>query len=462
MTMKLLPAPEGFVARAKSRTDTGPWIVIGIAIVFITFGVFGTWAGLAKLASSAMAPGVVAVDSDWRTVQHLEGGIVAAILVKDGDHVNAGDVLLRLDPTRSNAQLNIIDGQLDLARATEARLVAERDDAPQIDFPDSLTSRMDNEDVATVVAGQQLLFKARRASIQGQIAILNKKIAELNEQIQGLQVQQDSRKQQYDLIEQELTSLQDLFKKGYVTRDRILQLQRDAESLRGQRGQDLADIASAQNQIGEAQLQILQTQKDFSEKVVDELREVQAQIYDLEEKRVAAADEVSRIDIKAPVSGRVLGMSVHTVGGVIRPGEDILNIVPEDDELIVQAKVRPEDIEHVARGQTAQVRFTGLSHRTAPVLLGEVITVSADRISDRSSASAATSPTALAAASSTTGSYYEVRIAISDQQLKRITDTGQEIVPGMPAEVMIETGKRTLLGFLLAPITDNFTRALAQ
>lgn len=444
MSLKLLAGPTSSEEQQAS-TNVDLWIYIGVAVIFLTFGVFGVWAALANLTSAALAPGVIAVDTNWRTIQHLEGGIVAEILVREGDFVDEGQVLLRLDPTRSDASLSILDSQLVLAKATEARLIAERDGAELIDFPDELIDRMDDQEVATVVAGQDLLFRARRDSMAGQIDILNERIEQLKQQIEGLQVQQDARAAQTALIDKELEGLQQLFEEGYASQQRILALQRDAERLRGERGENLASIASARSQIGETELQILQLDKSFREEVVNELRTVQSQVFDLQERRTAAADERRRIDIVAPVSGQVLGLAAYTVGGVIKPGEDILNIVPLNDELVIVARVTPDDRERVSVGQSAQVRLSGLSRRSTPVLLGEVVTISGDRLTDRQSGEA----------------YYDARVIIPEEQLALLEDTA-ELVPGMPAEVMIETGERSALGYILSPLTDSLDRAFKE
>lgn len=441
MSLKMLAGPTP-KEEHKASTDVDYWIYIGVGVIFLIFGIFGTWAALASLTSAALAPGVIAVDSNWRTIQHLEGGIVAEILVREGDFVTEGDVLLRLDPTRSDASLSILDSQLVLARATEARLTAERDGADLIDFPDDLIDRMDDQEVATVVAGQDLLFRARRDSTEGQISILNERIEQLKQQIEGLQVQQNARQAQTALIDKELEGLQQLFEEGYASQQRILALQRDAERLRGERGENLASIASARSQIGETELQILQLDKTFREEVVNELRTVQSQVFDLQERLTAAADERRRIDIVAPVSGQVLGLAAYTIGGVIKPGADILNIVPYNDQLVIQARVTPDDRDRVSIGQSAQVRLSGLSLRSTPILMGEVVTISGDRLTDKQTGEA----------------YYDARVIIPEEQLALLEDLA-ELVPGMPAEVMIETGERSALGYILSPLTDSLDRA---
>lgn len=440
MTMKMLPAPDQLQDHAAS-TDARPWVIAGLVTIFLIFGVFGTWAAIAQLTSAAIAPGVVAVDSNWRTVQHLEGGIVAEILVHEGDEVDEGQILLKLDPTRSDAQFNIIDSQLVLARATLARLTAERDGSRFIGFSDELMDRMSEDNVAAAVAGQELLFRARRDTMDGQVSILEQRIDQLEQQIVGLNVQAQARLRQIEIIEEELVGLYELFEEGYVSRQRLLALERDLERLRGERGEDIAAVAQANSSIGETRLQILQLETGMREEVISELRQVQSQVFELEERWVAAADQVARIDIVAPTQGTVVGLNAHTVGGVIRAGDPILSLVPEDDILIIDARVKPDDIERVYRGQSAQVRLSGLSQRSTPILKAEVLTVSPDRLTDQA----------------TGEPYFAARVMIPEDQLALLE--GVELVPGMPAEVLIETGEQSALGYMLDPILASFRKA---
>lgn len=440
MTMKMLPAPDQLQDHAAS-TDARPWVIAGLVTIFLIFGVFGTWAAIAQLTSAAIAPGVVAVDSNWRTVQHLEGGIVAEILVHEGDEVDEGQILLKLGPTRSDAQFNIIDSQLVLARATLARLTAERDGSRFIGFSDELMDRMSEDNVAAAVAGQELLFRARRDTMDGQVSILEQRIDQLEQQIVGLNVQAQARLRQIEIIEEELVGLYELFEEGYVSRQRLLALERDLERLRGERGEDIAAVAQANSSIGETRLQILQLETGMREEVISELRQVQSQVFELEERWVAAADQVARIDIVAPTQGTVVGLNAHTVGGVIRAGDPILSLVPEDDILIIDARVKPDDIERVYRGQSAQVRLSGLSQRSTPILKAEVLTVSPDRLTDQA----------------TGEPYFAARVMIPEDQLALLE--GVELVPGMPAEVLIETGEQSALGYMLDPILASFRKA---
>jgi membrane fusion protein, type I secretion system len=444
MSMTIITS-DGTEFAPPPKNKTRPFVIAGVLIILALFGGLGTWAALAELSSAAIAPGVVTVNTNWRTVQHLEGGIVSEILVQDGDHVERGDVLLRLDGTRTQASLEIVNSQLELARASEARLLAERDGLDVVAFPqDMLDRRATDPEVATILAGQQLLFQARRSSLGGQASILRQRIEQLNDQIGGLQVQQGATNRQIELIQEELDGLLVLYQSGYVTRSRILALEREAERLRGDRGEDLAAIARAETAIGESELQIIQLEKGFQEQVVAELRDIQAQTFDLEQRQVAAADQFDRIEVRAPESGTVLGMSAHTVGGVIGPGDPIMNIVPEDDPLIIKARVRPNDIENVTMGQDAEVRFSGLSQRRTPILHGSVIGLSADRLTDHQ----------------TGETYYEARVMIPQEELDRLNDV--HLVPGMPAEVMIQTGARTAFAYMIDPILVGFGRAFKE
>ncbi len=442
---KALLMAKGGATPSEPKVQIRTIAITGILIVVAMFGGLGTWAATAELSSAAIAPGVIAVNSNWRTVQHLEGGIVDEILVRDGDHVERGDVVLRLDATQSEASLQIIDSQLNLARATEARLLAERDGHDAIAFPGDLLDMGDSDpDVGTILAGQELLFQARRDNLTGEAAILRQRIEQLRDEIGGLEVQQSASNEQIVLIEDELQGLRALYEEGYVTRSRILSLERESERLRGERGEDLAAIARAETAIGESELQIIQLEKSFQEEVVAELRDIQAEVFDLEQRRVAAADQFERIDIRAPEDGTVLGMNAHTVGGVIKPSEPIMNIVPDGDVLIVKARVQPADIENTSIGLKAEVRFSGLSQRETPVLHGEVIGLSADRLTD----------------SQTGEAYYEARVEIGQSELERLGDV--ELMPGMPAEVMILTGEQTALAYMLDPLLVGLGRSFRE
>lgn len=434
------PASEANASPAL-RTSARPHILAGLAIVTVMFGGFGTWAALAPLDSAVVAPGTVAVYSNRKTVQHLEGGIVAEIFVRDGDRVAAGDLLVRLDATRADASLALIEGRLDELQAEAARLAAERDGRDAIAFPPDLQARAHEPKLAPILAGQRALFAARRQSKAGEIAILKRRIARSNDEIGGLEAQRQSRARQIAILDDELRGLRSLFEKGFAPRTRILALERNREALNGERGELTAAIARAGSDIAESELQIVQLESRFREQVLEDLRQVSAEIHELAERRIAAADERRRTDIVAPRAGIVVGLDVFTQGGVITPGQPILHIVPDNDEHIVEAQLRPEDIDRVIAGQPATVRFPAFNARTTPTLEGSVLTVSADRLIDKL----------------TGAPYYQAKIRIPEAELARLN--GQALVSGMPAETFIAAGPRTALNYLLKPFLDALTRA---
>ncbi|MDJ0889940.1 MAG: HlyD family type I secretion periplasmic adaptor subunit [Gammaproteobacteria bacterium] len=435
---------QGSIPRAPENTRV--FIGIGIAIISIAFGGLGTWAAVAPLDSAAIAPGIIAVESNRKTVQHLEGGIVKEILVRDGDRVREGDVLLRLDDTKARAVLEILRGELDAALAQKSRLVAERDGLAEIRFPEALLQRAETSKVREAIAGQSQLFDARRKSLQGQLAILDQRISQFNEEMAGLEAQQAARRDQLKYLQEELGGLRGLEKAGHVARTRIFAYEREIAKLRGERGEYISEIARAQQGIGEAELQIIQRQQSFREEVVAELRELEKRIFQLEERLVTAQDELDRTDVRAPVDGIVMDLDVHTAGGVVRPGEDVMEVVPMGDRLIIEARISPQDIDDVAVEQEATVRFTGMRFRSTPVVIGRVINVSADRLLDEYSGV----------------SYYLARIEIPKWQEKVLVDLDVKLHPGMPADVLIKTGTRTVLRYVMGPVGDGLARAFKE
>jgi HlyD family type I secretion membrane fusion protein len=429
---------------SKPKANTVPYILVGLTIVLVMFGGLGTWASLARLDGAVVAPGVVTVFSKRKTVQHLEGGIVSQILVRDGDTAESGQLLIRLDDTRARASLAILDGQLNVLRARQSRLQAERDGAGHIEFDAALYERKDSPNVANILRGEVELFEARRASIHGEIEILKQRIAQIKEQIAGLTSQQKAEARQINLIREELKGLNVLYERGYAPKTRILALKRTAEQVRGERAEHIADIARAKNSIGETKLQIIQVEKKARQEVVQELREVQAEVFDLEERRVAAADELQRVEIRAPRTGTVVGMDVHTIGGVIGPGQAILDIVPEKDELVIEAQVAPQDIDKVTDGLEAVVRLSAFNMRTTPELGGKVFMASADRMIDEVSGEP----------------YYLLGVRVPDSERSKLKDL--ELLPGMPAEVFVNTGERTALSYLVKPFTDALARTFKE
>lgn len=426
------------------RTDTRSYILAGLLIIAVMFGGLGTWAALASLTGAVIAPGIVIVDSNRKTIQHLQGGSVAEIRVRDGDTVQAGDLLVRLDDTQARARLGIVESRLDILRARQDRLLAEQRNEKDVTFSPELTARQTDRKIADIMANQKAIFEARRISIDGQIDIQNQRINQLREQIRGLNALRESKGRQVAIIDDELKGLKELFAQGYAPRTRILALERTAEQLNGERSQHLTDVAKAQEGINEAQLQIIQLRKSFTESIVNDLEDVQNDTFGAVQEQVAARDVVDHIEIRAPIAGTVVGMDVHTVGGVIAAGQPILNIVPEGDKLVVEARVRPEDIDKVAVGQTAFLRLSAFDLRTTPELAGSVVTVSADSLSDQK-----------------TGiSYYVARVQIPDEEMGKLGSL--RLVPGMPAEVFIQTGERTALSYLVKPLQDGLARTFRE
>ena len=439
MTKSPSPALPGPPPRVSLRT--GPYVLMGSMIVAAMLGGLGLWSAVTPLSGAVIAPGVVTVYSKRKTIQHLEGGIVDQILVRDGDHVDDGQLLIRLADTRARANLAVVSSRLDVLRAREARLRTERDGHRGVAFPDGLMARRGERSVTEILASEVELFVARRTALEGEVQILEQRIAQLEQQILGLDAQQQANGAQIRLIEEELTGLRSLHEKGYVSKTRILELERRQEELRGERGQHIAEIARARTAIGEAQLQIMQVRNDVREEVATQLHEVQADLLDIQERYVAAADELQRLEIRAPQPGIVVGLDVHTVGGVISPGQPILDIVPQEDELVIEAQVAPQDIDKIAIGLEATVRLSAFDLRSTPELSGTVFATSADRLIEEASREP----------------YYLVAARIPDAELAKLQ--GLELVPGMPAEVFIRTGERTALSYLLKPLTDGMARA---
>ncbi|MBK5910156.1 hypothetical protein CCR85_01440 [Rhodothalassium salexigens] len=440
-------APGGAGTARDLYTDTRPAIVLGALVLAITFGGFGTWAAVSRIEGAVIAPGMVKVLSNRKQVQHLEGGIIDRIYVNNGDRVAQGDILVRLDETRARAQLDIYAKRLFTNRAAAARLAAELAGAEAVRFADALQAKAAATPAfAEILDAQRQLFKARRATLAGQIRVTRERIGQLEEQIEGRRAQARSNARQIALIEDELAGLEDLLEKGLTRKDRVSALRREAARLEGERGEHIAAIASSRRAISEAELEIVQYRQSFAERASEEMRERQAEISELTERVGAARFTLDHIDIRAPVSGTVVNMTAFTEGGVIQPGtrpdSTIMEIVPEDDVLVVEARVEPTDIDEVSPGQTAWVQFTAFASRNVPRLEGRVSYVSADILTDERQQV----------------SYFTVRIEVGDAEVDRLGQ-GNRLQPGMPADVMIRTGSRTPLAYLLKPIKDSMDMA---
>jgi HlyD family secretion protein len=418
--------------------------IAGVAVVvFLTFGV-GVWAGTAQIAGALIAPGTIVVDSNVKKIQHPTGGVVRELRVHDGDRVRADDLLVRLDDTIARANLAIVVKGLTELEARKARLAAERDRADAIKFPDDLLQNVGDPEVEQVLTAERKLFDLRRAARDGQKAQLRERIEQLQKEIIGLSAQQVSKEKEVALIEKELAGVQDLYQKNLVPLTRLNSLERDATRLDGERGQLVASIAQAKGKIAELNLQIIQVDQDTSSDVAKEMRETEGKIGEFVERKVAAADQLKHTYIRAPQAGTVFQSTVHTIGGVIPAGEQIMLIVPDADKLAVEARVNPQDVDKVQVGQDAVLRFSAFDMRTTPEILGKVNRVSADTSTDQR-----------------TGlSYYTIRIALDREETARLGNV--KLVPGMPVDAFVQTGERTVISYLMKPLSDQIVRAFRE
>jgi HlyD family secretion protein len=413
----------------------------GCALTLILVAGISGWATLTELSGAVIAPGTVVVDSNVKKVQHPTGGVIGELRVRDGAVVRAGDVVVRLDATQARANLDIIVQALDELSARRARDEAERDGAEAVEFPSFMMMQSDNPRVAGLMAGERRLFEIRRSVREGQKAQLKERTAQLKEEIKGLDGQTAAKTREIDLISVELKGVRELWQKNLVQLPRVTALERDAARLEGERGALVARIAQAKGKIAEIELQTLQIDQDLRSEVGKDLAEIRAKASELTEKKVAAEDQLKRTDIHAPQNGTVHELAVHTVGGVIGPGEPLMLIVPRADALTVEAKIPPQDIDQIRVGQRAVLRFAAFNQRTTPEINGAVSMVSPDVTQDGKAGL----------------SFYTVRIMLPDDELARLKDL--RLVPGMPAESFIQTGERTVLSYLTKPLADQMAQA---
>ncbi|OJW64372.1 MAG: hemolysin secretion protein D [Afipia sp. 64-13] len=416
-----------------------------ILVVLVTFGI-GGWATTAEISSAVVAPGVLVVDSSVKKVQHPTGGVVSELRVRDGARVRAGDILLRLDETQTKAAASIITKSVDELLARQARLESERDNMQDIAFPASLLERARDPatGAARAITAERNLFDLRRQAREGQKSQLKERSVQLQEEIKGYQGQLDAKKKEVEFVQRELEGVQTLWQKNLVPISRLTALERDTARIEGERSQLSGMIAQAKGKTAEIQLQIIQVDQDLRSEVGKDLVEVRSKISEMAERKVAAVDQLQRIDIRAPQNGVVHQLSVHTVGGVISPGEQIMLIVPDTDTLAVEAKLMPQDIDHVHVGQSVILRLSAFNQRVTPEIAGEVSMVSPDLTQDQR----------------TGGSYYLTRIALKPKEIERLGDV--KLIPGMPADAFIQMGSRTALSYLMKPLRDQAARAFKE
>jgi HlyD family secretion protein len=409
-------------------------------VLVISAVVAGGWATLVPLSGAVVLPGTLVVESSIKKIQHPTGGVVTEIPVHDGMHVSAGTLLARLDETQVQANQQMLADQLDETRARIARLVAERDGSSEMQPPAQFATRLSDPAVTHLVASETSLFNARATSRQGQKDLYESNIRQFEEQIDGLSAEIKSKSSQLDLIAKELTGVQELYAKGLVPLTRMTTLQREAARLDGERAQLTASIAETKAKIGQTRLQIVKVDQDFRSEVMKELREAQDKEAELTEKHVAAKDQLDRVDIRAPTSGTIHQLAMHTIGGVVRSGDVIMEIVPDRDDLEIEGHLPPNAIDQVSPGQRAYLRFTAFDRQTTPQLAGTLTYVSADLAHDEQ----------------TKASFYTVKINIPDEERRRLK--GLTLVSGMPVEIFLQTGSRTMMSYLFKPITDQLRR----
>jgi len=418
--------------------------IAGASMIALFGGTIGLWAATATLSGAVVAGGQFVVDSSIKKVQHAVGGIVGELKVRDGDRVAEGDLLVRLDETVTRANLQVVSKQLDEFLARQSRLETERDGAAEVKTPAEFAGRLSDPAIAKIMASERTLFEARRAARDAQKDQLKKRIAQSQDEIVGFKAQQGAKVREAELIIDELKGVRDLYQKNLVQLPRLNALERDAASIEGQRGQLIAAIAQAEGRIAETSFQIIQIDEQMRAEAMQELREIEGKIAEYTERRVAAEDQLKRIDIRSPSAGFVHQLNVHTVGGVISPAEPVMYIVPVNDTLDLEARVLPNEIDQVAVGQKATVRVHASNQRSTPELHGTVTRISADVSRDQQ----------------TGASFYTIRVGLPADEIKRLGHL--KLIAGMQAEVFVQVNERTPFEYLIKPLEEQVARAFRE
>ncbi len=430
--------------RSDERPAANPWPLIGwgMGVLLVTFVGFGAWATNVELARGAHVPGKVIADSHRKMVQHQEGGIVGEILAREGESVEQGQILVRLDQIGFQSNREILLSRYIEDAVLQSRLEAELTDRESFVPPADLPK--DDVRVGAVVANQEALLSARRKEILGQLTILRERVKQLALQIEGAEAQQTSNQRQLQLIQDELVGLRQLAEGGLVPLTRLRSVEREEARLIGEDGARTSEIAKIRVMIGETELQIAQTDQNYRRQILDDLKSVRTRLAETREQLLNSEDILRRGYIRAPIKGQVIGLAVHTVGGVVAPGSTLMAIAPADEKYVIEAQVSPMDADVVAAGQHAEIRFPSLPKRTTPLIHGSVQSVSKDTISEPQ----------------TGKQYYLARIEIKPEMVAKIERLN--IVAGMPAEVLIKAGERTLLDYLVSPWVDLFSKAMRE
>ncbi|MGL4441528.1 MAG: HlyD family type I secretion periplasmic adaptor subunit [Bosea sp. (in: a-proteobacteria)] len=438
----LPPAKERAQRSHRAIARRSRWF--GYTVLALFLGTFGAWSAFATIGGAVIAPAIFVVDSNSKKVQHQTGGIVGELRIREGDQVSAGDLLIRLDDTVARANLQIITRQQDEMAARTARLEAERDQFSVLQMPASLGTRLAEPEIAALMSDETRLFTIRASARDGVRSQLQKRVGQLRSEIAGYSGQRDAKIKEHELIQRDLVGVRSLYRQNLVQISRLSQLEREAASLEGVRGQLTAQMAQAEGKIAEIELQILQVVEDLRAEAMKELREIQARSGELTERKVAAEDQMKRVDIRAPVSGYVHQMQTHTVGGVISAAEPAMMIVPSGEALQLEARVATPDYDQVSLGQTVLVRLHAFNQRTTPELNGIVNRMSADVTREQQ----------------TGQTFFNIRVSLPPAELERIAP--MKVAAGMTADVYLQTGGRTPFSYLVRPITDQFAKAFRE
>jgi len=428
---------------ALAAPDYRGFANFGYLSIAVVFAGFAMWSTLAPLGGAAIAPGRVSVESESKPVQHLEGGIVREILVKEAQTVEEGEILFRLEPVQAQANADLLRKQLDAALAQDARLVAERDEAKEIAFAEELLGRRHIPETATIIADQRVQFTQRMNALRNELGIYTAKLQQASREISGRKARLAADEAQLASYRSEIATLMPLYQKQLVTAPRMRGLERERDRLQGEIGMIRAEIERFEQSMQEIQLQLEQARQHQRETVLQQLAEVRARISDVKEKLAIASDVLKRVEVRAPRKGIVQAIKVHATGAVVKPGETIAEVVPVGDSLILAARVSPLNIQDVGAGHSAEVRFVSFG-KNAPPMFGRVESVSADTLLDET----------------THQPYYLARVRMNDGAVPR--ELASKLTPGMPADVLISTGERTMLQYLLQPISDRFAKSMRE
>lgn len=427
------------------KTDWRRPVLAAYLVILLAFGGGAGWATFAKLESAAIANGVVMAQSNKKTVQHLEGGIVREILVRDGDQVQEGQLLFRLDDTQSRASLETVRSQQAIDRIREARLIAERDQTGKILLPESVTSRAHEPAIARAIEDEKGNLRERAVYLRSQVDVLNAKIVQTEQEVRALRNDADSTKQQLVTIDQELGGLRQLLAKQLVPVSRVAALERERIRLQGALDRANSDAKKGEQAIDETKLTIVQTQKQFLQQVSADIIDVRKNLAELIEKENVAKDVLSRVEVRAPRTGIVQGLKVFTLGAVLRPGDTMLEIAPTGDQLTVGIQIGPADVDSVAEGLRAEVRFPTYHSRRVPIMLGQVRSVSYDRVTDPQNQQ---------------NSYFQGEVVVDAASVP--SEIKDRLKPGMPADVIVTTGEQTPLDYFLGPLFDRISHGLRE